>query len=245
MDVQSALQQNALPKAAKQSQPLNIHEATQIVHGGSSKSKLEEPPPEARAPKPDLKDKTKQMEAVQPKKPEDSERDYGGQAPTVAPGMENRSLDPEVGEAEETVKASRMKAFVESSAFEVISSILVVTCMVLMAFAIEFNGRQTGHILGFQQYPISISESMPNTVKHMEILDMIFNVLFTIELVFRLLAFKMSSFRSGWILMDLVLVTSSWLFDTGAVDIAWDHTTAFPSFALTAPAESLEELQDS
>jgi len=159
---------------------------------------------------------------VTPKKPADFERDEKGQVATVAPGMDKWDFGTEEEETEQTVQASRMRALVESPLFEIISTLLVVICVVLMAFSNEIHGRHTGYILGVPQYTSSINESMPNTQNHLEILDMIFNVLFTIELVFRLVAFKMSSFRNGWILMDLALVTSSWLFDTGAVDIAYD-----------------------
>ena len=47
--------------------------------------------------------------------------------------------------------------------------------------------------------------------------DMIFLIIFTVELSFHIYHLGLNFFKDGWVLFDFVLVLSSWIFNTGSI----------------------------
>jgi len=216
MEVQAALKQGALapsPKTDTKSQELNMDREL------NSDSAEQPQQPQQSQPETSLNKGVVMVEAVQPEPIllADFESDVQGMTPNIDPELDAWGLRPQQ-EPEDAKSPSGLKAIVESGAFELTSLALVIACIAVMAFSIEYSGRDVGYDLGLQ--PHSVRAAMPHAEKHIKILDLVFNVLFTIELILRFLAFRLAAFRSGWTLMDLVLVTVGWLVDTGIVHIS-------------------------
>ena len=47
--------------------------------------------------------------------------------------------------------------------------------------------------------------------------DMIFLIIFTVELSFNIYHLGLNFFKDGWVLFDFVLILSSWIFNTGSI----------------------------
>jgi len=117
---------------------------------------------------------------------------------------------------------SLVQKIVKSHTFEVASAGLIVALMVVMCSEIQYQGMNSGYALKVPGYARPGFVSWPHAETVFESAEMFFNVVFTFELVLRLVAFKINSFKSGWVWLDLTLVCLSWADVFGVLSFGVD-----------------------
>jgi len=121
--------------------------------------------------------------------------------------------------SEKGESVSRIRRLVEGTTFDVITSILVVMCCVMMAVEIQYDGLQAGFVLKSGGFTKPASQVWPHAKMVLSVSDLVFNMLFTIELVIRLVALRKDALRSCWFYVDTLLVALSWLSEFKAVTV--------------------------
>eukprot|EP00747_Dinoflagellata_sp_TGD_P003169 gnl/TRDRNA2_/TRDRNA2_107245_c0_seq2.p1 gnl/TRDRNA2_/TRDRNA2_107245_c0~~gnl/TRDRNA2_/TRDRNA2_107245_c0_seq2.p1 ORF type:complete len:490 (+),score=70.59 gnl/TRDRNA2_/TRDRNA2_107245_c0_seq2:131-1471(+) len=103
---------------------------------------------------------------------------------------------------------SKLEICVNGSLFELVSGIAIVLNICLMCMEVQHDGLKTGHWLELENYD---QPPGPQAARTIYGLNVMFNVIFIIELVLRLAAEKLQALKSAWIWFDIVLVSISTL----------------------------------
>jgi len=115
---------------------------------------------------------------------------------------------------------SKFGRAVQSPVFDVITTIFVVSCCVMMAVEVQYAGIEAGYRLKSPGFTKPASHAWPHAQIVLAVSDLLFNVVFTIELLVRIAAMRQAACRSGWMYFDVILVASSWLSEMEGVTVA-------------------------
>jgi len=111
---------------------------------------------------------------------------------------------------------------VRSTAFEVASAGLILSLMVVMCAEIQYHGMNSGYELNMSGFARPGSETWPYAQDIFKGLGVFFNVMFALEVVLRVIAYKCKYLKTGWFLLDFILVAMSWLDVFGLLHLGLD-----------------------
>jgi len=106
---------------------------------------------------------------------------------------------------------SSLAGFVNSNAFEATSAALIICLIVVMCAQIQYHGLSSGYELNMAGYARPGGEVWPSAARTFQILDMVFNALFTIELVLRVVVLRTKALKRPSVCLDFLLVITSWI----------------------------------
>jgi len=121
-----------------------------------------------------------------------------------------------------TQNRGTVSKIVRSTAFEIATAGLIFALMVVMCAEAQYHGMNAGFELNMAGYARPGSESWPYAQHVFRALEISFNVMFTLELVLRLVALKSVFLKSGWFWLDFTLLSMSWLHSVGVLHIGLD-----------------------
>eukprot|EP00929_Paragymnodinium_shiwhaense_P072061 TRINITY_DN36584_c0_g1_i1.p1 TRINITY_DN36584_c0_g1~~TRINITY_DN36584_c0_g1_i1.p1 ORF type:complete len:675 (+),score=135.94 TRINITY_DN36584_c0_g1_i1:142-2166(+) len=104
-----------------------------------------------------------------------------------------------------------MNALVVSPIFELVFAVLILANGAVMMIESQYRGFQTGYTLGYPLTPRPASEVWPWAEAAFIALDMFFGIVFTIELVLKVIGLRRVFFCNGWNWFDLFIIVS-WMF---------------------------------
>jgi len=117
-----------------------------------------------------------------------------------------------------SITKSKLRQFIEGSYFDVITSIMVIACTLMMAVEIQYAGMQAGYVVKSPGYDVPASQKWPYARDILVKSDMAFNILFSAELTLRFIALRQDACRSVWIHLDTILVIAGWMSDSSGVN---------------------------
>eukprot|EP00747_Dinoflagellata_sp_TGD_P113871 gnl/TRDRNA2_/TRDRNA2_171808_c8_seq5.p1 gnl/TRDRNA2_/TRDRNA2_171808_c8~~gnl/TRDRNA2_/TRDRNA2_171808_c8_seq5.p1 ORF type:complete len:344 (-),score=65.17 gnl/TRDRNA2_/TRDRNA2_171808_c8_seq5:10-936(-) len=111
---------------------------------------------------------------------------------------------------------------VESKKFESASAALIGACTVCMAVDIEYQGRKIGYMLQPSSYITPPDKVWPGVAEALGTIDVMFNILFLLELMLRAVVLRINAIRNPWIWFDGFLVLTGWLDMFGLLEVGLD-----------------------
>jgi len=127
----------------------------------------------------------------------------------VAPPVQLISESPS---EKQKSKPKGLVAVVTSPAFELFFLLVIILNTVVMIVEAQHSGFETGFSIGHASVSQPVEEIWPGVGKSLPALGMVFGVLFTFEVVIKLLALRKDFFASAWNLFDTFVVVA-WLLD--------------------------------
>eukprot|EP00928_Gymnodinium_smaydae_P033990 TRINITY_DN24194_c0_g1_i1.p1 TRINITY_DN24194_c0_g1~~TRINITY_DN24194_c0_g1_i1.p1 ORF type:complete len:624 (-),score=114.99 TRINITY_DN24194_c0_g1_i1:125-1960(-) len=106
---------------------------------------------------------------------------------------------------------------VRSKWFEVASAGVILLNIVVSALEAQYKGMANGYENNFPGYELPAHEAWPGAMTALQVLDITFMIIFTIELLFRFACHGMDSIRNLWIAFDTLLVSLSLLHVSGLI----------------------------
>lgn len=100
-----------------------------------------------------------------------------------------------------------LERLVTSALFEIVFAILILLNTVYICVQAEYGGYDKGHTLGVSG--MQAATATGNSVFH--IIGRSFSILFTVELVTKMLALRLQFFRSAWNVFDLTIISIAWI----------------------------------
>jgi len=164
----------------------------------------------------------------------------GTQETEDVPGLctgTQKALDTEAKRATATLGNQRSRGFgsqkaeenlgflgeiVKSTSFEVASAGLIVFLLVVMCAETQYHGMNAGHNLNMNGFARPGSESWPHAKVVFDVFEYVFNIMFSMEVILRLVALKCKTLKDGWFWLDSSLVTLSWLHLLGFLNLGLD-----------------------
>mmetsp|Transcript_13335 Transcript_13335/g.30413 ORF Transcript_13335/g.30413 Transcript_13335/m.30413 type:complete len:573 (+) Transcript_13335:55-1773(+) len=104
---------------------------------------------------------------------------------------------------------TKFQIVVSSLGFEMLSAILILLNTAVLAMEIQFQGIEIGYRLGFDNYTESAQQVWPGYVGTFDVLEVIFSIIFALELLLRVSADPSRAYRSFFIWLDFLLVAFS------------------------------------
>jgi len=101
---------------------------------------------------------------------------------------------------------SRLQRFVRGAQFESGFALLIVLNTLVMALESQYDGLDNGWRLGYPSSRASASDVWPGAKLFFEVTEWIFGVLFTIELLLKLISLQKRFFTDAWNLVDAIIV---------------------------------------
>jgi len=105
--------------------------------------------------------------------------------------------------------------FVLSGKFEATFAMLILLNTITMAIEAQYRGMQNGFVVEYDKYESPAADLWPGMAISLEVLEWIFGLAFTLQLVLRLICMHVDFFRDVWNLIDAVIV-GSWLFSVAS-----------------------------
>eukprot|EP00931_Biecheleriopsis_adriatica_P039458 TRINITY_DN22566_c0_g2_i1.p1 TRINITY_DN22566_c0_g2~~TRINITY_DN22566_c0_g2_i1.p1 ORF type:complete len:1346 (+),score=265.62 TRINITY_DN22566_c0_g2_i1:113-4150(+) len=107
----------------------------------------------------------------------------------------------------------KLQALVNDPRFELFFMVLILMNTVLMSVQIQYRGLEAGFQIGFHGAVKPAAEVWPGAETAFQVFEMFFGVLFTVEIVLKLLAVDLRFFCELWNVLDFVIV-AAWVLDT-------------------------------
>mmetsp|Transcript_2487 Transcript_2487/g.5437 ORF Transcript_2487/g.5437 Transcript_2487/m.5437 type:complete len:661 (-) Transcript_2487:120-2102(-) len=124
----------------------------------------------------------------------------------------NKNLRAMAGQKDEDPGAmSFFKTISFSKKFEIMSIALIVFQAFLMAIELQYKGLTNGHELGLSDYPKPGADEWPWAEDTFNIAHIIVAIVFSAEIVIRVLGRRRAYLKSIWGIFDLTLITFMWL----------------------------------
>jgi len=117
-----------------------------------------------------------------------------------------------------SISNSKLRTFVEGSFFDVITSMMVIACTLMMAVEVQYAGMQAGYVVKSPGYDVPASQEWPHARDILATSHLAFNILFSAELALRIFALRRDACRSRWIHLDAILVIAGWVSDSSGVN---------------------------
>jgi len=118
--------------------------------------------------------------------------------------------------------SSMLRKLVASNAFEITSAGLILANVLVLCAGLQYQGLQAGYELNLGGFSQPAADAWPGAKKTLDTSNLVFNILFTIELVMRLVVRRLASFKSGWIWFDTCLLSINWVDFAGFIAIGLD-----------------------
>jgi len=112
----------------------------------------------------------------------------------------------------------RMETAVKGQTFDISFVLLIVLNAMVMALQLQYSGLEAGFQLQIRGYTTAADDAWPAAGILFEVLDKCFIVIFALELVLRVLAYRFQWIFSGWNYLDAFVVTMA-LLNWGAPDL--------------------------
>lgn len=119
-------------------------------------------------------------------------------------------LNKLAGSEDDGQGSSKLAMLVHSHSFEIVTAALIVMNVLITCVEIQYQGLDVGYKLKMDGFVRPAVEIWPQFSQVAKVLHWLFNILFTVELVLRVIALKLSSFKSGWMWLDFLLVCICW-----------------------------------
>jgi hypothetical protein len=103
-------------------------------------------------------------------------------------------------------RARNFSAFIQSPGFEMLCAGLVVLNAFFMAAWLQYEGINAGYSLGIRQYDHPASTTYPHAEIAFKRVDLVFTLIFLLELLLRLKAYRCRWFCSVWNYLDVVVI---------------------------------------
>lgn len=116
---------------------------------------------------------------------------------------------------EEEIMFGRLEKIVLGSSFEVFFGMLIVANAVVMAVEAQFEGTVTGGKVGYYNYAEVSETDIVTATSVFSVFDWFFGVLFTLELLLKVMCFRKSFATDCWNLIDTIIVIG-WISTTAA-----------------------------
>lgn len=204
--IKSGSEQNpeafSIPQVGKSSEVL---QTTQQQAVANAKKKIGKGPSRSSYTQVDMA--TKKKEDSAPAKKEDSASAFFRySSSSVGLGPQHKDHEP--------VRMScrqKVRLFVQSGTFDMLSGLAILGNVIVMALQIQYDAFDIGHQLSLDTYTNPAHEVWPGADVAFELLQMIFNILFCIELLLRLFATGFQSFVKPWIWFDTIIIAAGLL----------------------------------
>lgn len=105
---------------------------------------------------------------------------------------------------------TRFIRLIKSDAFEVMCGVVIVVNICWIAVRLQHTGMVMGHKLKYSGYD-SPEGLAPHADEFFNIIAVVFNAWFVIEIFLRLLAYNLQAMHSYWFWFDVLIVTIGWL----------------------------------
>eukprot|EP00435_Cladocopium_sp_Y103_P068582 s151_g31.t1 len=107
----------------------------------------------------------------------------------------------------------RLAEFVNRPTFELIFAIIIFVNTILMAVQVQYRGLNVGHFLKYHSVEVPASDAWPHAEPIFFGLEMCFGVIFTAEILMKIIALDISFIYDPWNILDF-LVVLAWFVDT-------------------------------
>ena len=111
------------------------------------------------------------------------------------------------------VEKTRFEARVENNKFELLFGVVIVVNAMFIALELQYSGLDIGFSLRLPQYRQSAEERLPGGLVLLKVAEIVFTIVFTIELVLRMLALRLKFIIQLWNWLDVIIVILA-LLDT-------------------------------
>lgn len=95
--------------------------------------------------------------------------------------------------------------------FEMFWSMVILANALVMAVKAQYDGLQAGYDLSMPTYTKTQEDAWPGGDLAFEVLEKMFTIMFTLELIARLCIFKFKFFGDPWFYFDTVIVIFAWI----------------------------------
>jgi len=102
---------------------------------------------------------------------------------------------------------------VNSPPFESVFAVVIVCSAIIMGVEMQYRGLETGHRVAYRSYTRPAAELWPWAVGFFAVAEWLLGILFTVELLMKLVAQRQQFFCDFWNWID-VLIVGSWLITT-------------------------------
>lgn len=103
----------------------------------------------------------------------------------------------------------RLRTLLQSTSFEMGIGLLILANVIVMAFDMQYKGFDAGHALKFSGMDQSAAQRWPMAKEIISVLDVLFTLAFSVELIARILAFGPKFFLGLFNWLDFVVVSLS------------------------------------
>jgi len=107
--------------------------------------------------------------------------------------------------------------YVHTTQFDALFCGVILANTLVMALEMQYTGFQRGYEIGFPHFTVPASEWWPQAQAIFQALDIMFGIIYTIELIVKLVGFKARFFKDMWNIFDGVLV-AMWLVEVALRD---------------------------
>eukprot|EP00931_Biecheleriopsis_adriatica_P020542 TRINITY_DN13693_c0_g1_i1.p1 TRINITY_DN13693_c0_g1~~TRINITY_DN13693_c0_g1_i1.p1 ORF type:complete len:669 (-),score=139.26 TRINITY_DN13693_c0_g1_i1:76-2082(-) len=94
----------------------------------------------------------------------------------------------------------------KSTAFDMVVCGVIVVNTVLMAVAMQYDGFELGYQLGYRGYDIPAAIAWPGAAELFGAMEILFGLIFTVELIIKIVGLKIQIFKDPWAYMDFLIV---------------------------------------
>jgi len=107
----------------------------------------------------------------------------------------------------------KLQAIVSAPKFELFFSVLIMANTIIMAFQVQYRGLETGYMMPYFGRDMPADNEWPGAAATFSILEWVFGVIFTLELIMKLLALDIKFVKDPYNVLDTVVVLA-WFIDT-------------------------------
>lgn len=100
---------------------------------------------------------------------------------------------------------------VRGQAFEWSFAAIILANAVIMAMQQQYRGLQIGHDLVFRTYDSTAKDAWPGGEAAFRYLEIFFCIVFTVEIILRVMSYKMKWFHECWNYVDVTIVILAWI----------------------------------
>lgn len=136
-------------------------------------------------------------------------------ASKVLSRLSKTSEDSEkANEKPELTNFQRLQRFLQSSTFDAIISAVLFTNVMLLGLQLQFEGSRTGYSIAYYTEKVPADRDWPVIQEGLQIADHFFTVIFTADVVLRIICLKCSFWKSlmNWIDTTVVVLTLATVF---------------------------------
>eukprot|EP00440_Ansanella_granifera_P076684 gb/GFBE01083210.1/.p1 GENE.gb/GFBE01083210.1/~~gb/GFBE01083210.1/.p1 ORF type:complete len:598 (+),score=137.89 gb/GFBE01083210.1/:1-1794(+) len=125
---------------------------------------------------------------------------------TDAKKIKRRSTATFVSNSEYVSMTLDPRSWAKSTVFDTMFCLVIVVNTLIMAFEVEYRGMQIGYEINFQFYEKPKEVMWPGAGELFEFCEVMFGILFTVELCLKFLAFRHKLLCDLWAYLDIVIV---------------------------------------